>query len=141
MQPQTDADRTSIRPPGIIGCAYDVSHRLGSGFPEKVYENALVLEHTRHGLSVSQQWPNELRYEGTIVGSSTTAIPVKDSVLVELKAAKASGGVHLAQCLYYFKATGITVCILTNSGVPRVEIRCIVHRFPDPLRRIPGKAP
>ncbi len=25
----------------IIGCAYDVSNALGSGFVEKVYENAL----------------------------------------------------------------------------------------------------
>lgn len=26
----------------IIGCAYDVSNTLGTGFVEKVYENALV---------------------------------------------------------------------------------------------------
>ncbi|MEE8396529.1 MAG: GxxExxY protein, partial [bacterium] len=28
----------------IIGCAYDVANVLGSGFLEKVYENALAIE-------------------------------------------------------------------------------------------------
>lgn len=28
----------------IIGCAYTVSNRLGSGFLEKVYENAMCIE-------------------------------------------------------------------------------------------------
>lgn len=29
----------------IIGCVYLVSNALGSGFLEKVYENALCIEH------------------------------------------------------------------------------------------------
>jgi hypothetical protein len=31
----------------VIGCAYTVSNSLGCGFPEKVYENALVHELTK----------------------------------------------------------------------------------------------
>ena len=40
----------------IIRCAYIVSNKLGSGFVEKVYENALVIEVRRAGLSVEQQY-------------------------------------------------------------------------------------
>ena len=36
----------------IIRCAYAVSNKLGSGFVEKVYDNALVIELRRAGLSV-----------------------------------------------------------------------------------------
>ena len=41
----------------IIGCAYKVSNTLGSGFLEKVYENALAYELRKTGLQVFQQQP------------------------------------------------------------------------------------
>ena len=41
----------------IIGCAYTVFNTLGSGFLEKVYENALKLEIEKEGLKVIQQPP------------------------------------------------------------------------------------
>jgi GxxExxY protein len=46
----SDDELTAI----IIGCAYDVHNTLGSGFLEKVYENALRVELIRRGLSVKQ---------------------------------------------------------------------------------------
>ena len=36
----------------IIGCAFTVHNTLGSGFLEKVYEQALILELKASGLSV-----------------------------------------------------------------------------------------
>lgn len=41
----------------VIGCAYRVHNTLGSGFLEKVYENALRIELTSCGLDVKQQHP------------------------------------------------------------------------------------
>ncbi|MBN1877649.1 MAG: GxxExxY protein [Anaerolineae bacterium] len=37
----------------VIGCAFTVSNTLGSGFLEKVYENALVHELRKAGLAVT----------------------------------------------------------------------------------------
>ena len=39
----------------IIGCAYTVSNTLGVGFLEKIYENALLIELKKAGLTVEQQ--------------------------------------------------------------------------------------
>ena len=39
----------------ILGAFFTVYNRLGYGFLEKVYENALALELERCGLSVEQQ--------------------------------------------------------------------------------------
>jgi len=39
----------------IIGCALTMLHALGTGFLEKVYENALAHELRKSGLAVSQQ--------------------------------------------------------------------------------------
>ncbi|WP_200912249.1 GxxExxY protein [Pedobacter sp. Leaf216] len=38
----------------IIGAAYNVSNTLGSGFLEKVYENALFVEIKKAGLIVTK---------------------------------------------------------------------------------------
>ena len=51
----------------IIGCAYVVS-TLGSGFLEKVYENALAHELRKTGLIVSQQHGIDVHYDGIVVG-------------------------------------------------------------------------
>ena len=39
----------------VIGCAYTVSNRMGSGFLEKVYENALSLELHKAGMRPSSR--------------------------------------------------------------------------------------
>jgi GxxExxY protein len=53
----------------IIGCTFRVHNSLGSGFLEKVYENALAME-LRDGenLSVKTQHPISVFYRGQTVG-------------------------------------------------------------------------
>ena len=52
----------------VIGCALVVANTLGSGFVEKVYENALAYELRKRGLAVAQQFGIAVRYDGTVVG-------------------------------------------------------------------------
>lgn len=107
----------------IIGCAFHVSNTLGSGFLEKVYENALVLELRKNGLDVKQQAPIEVLYEGAVVGEYFADILVSETVILELKAVKEIHDAFAAQCLNYLKATGLPICLLLNFGKPRVEIK------------------
>ena len=72
----------------IIGCAFRVSNTLGSGFLEKVYENALSIELRKSGLDVMQQAPIKVLYEGKVVGDYFADLLVSDAVIVELKAVK-----------------------------------------------------
>ena len=107
----------------IIGCAFRVSTALGTGFLEKVYENALVIELRRSGLVAEQQKAINVHYEGVIVGEYFADILVNDTVIVELKATRAHDDVFTAQCLNYLKATGKAVCLLLNFGQPRIDIK------------------
>jgi GxxExxY protein len=59
-----DDDLTQV----IIGCAYKVHNALGSGFLEKVYENALRIELEKLRLRIKQQEPVNVSYEGEVVG-------------------------------------------------------------------------
>ncbi len=69
----------------IIGCAYRVSNALGVGFLERVYENAMVHELRQSGLTVAQQKPIRIRYDGVVVGSYAADLLVAETVIVELK--------------------------------------------------------
>jgi len=111
----------------VIGCALAVANTLGSGFVEKVYENALAYELRKRGLAVVQQGGVVVRYDGVVVGDYTTDLLVEDAVLVELKAVKALDSIHLAQCLNYLKATDLRLCLLLNFGKPRLEIKRVVR--------------
>jgi GxxExxY protein len=121
----TDWGRINQISERIIGCAFTVSNGLGSGFLEKVYENALAHELRKARLTVLQQHAMVARYDGIIVGEYIADLLVESLILVELKQARVLDEVHLAQCLNYLKVTGLRLCLLLNFGKPRVEIRRI----------------
>jgi GxxExxY protein len=123
---QEELDTVSGR---IIACAYEVVNKLGCGFLEKVYENALAHELRKTGLAVVQQHPVRVVYDGVVVGDYVADLLVADEVLVELKAVKAFDDIHAAQRLNYLKATGKRVCLLINFGKPKVEVKRFVNRF------------
>ncbi|HVT29278.1 MAG TPA: GxxExxY protein [Lacipirellulaceae bacterium] len=106
-----------------------MSNVLGSGFLEKVYENALGYELIKLGFQVQQQWPIDVRYGDMVVGQYIADLLVDDQVLVEIKAVKCLDDIHLAQCMNYLKATGKTICLLLNFGSPRVDVKRIVNNF------------
>jgi GxxExxY protein len=110
----------------IINCVYRVGNTLGSGFLEKVYENALVIELRQNSLQVTQQHSVNVFYNGSLVGDYVADLLVEDQVIVELKAVKILDEVHSAQCMNYLKASGLKVCLLVNFGKPRVDIKRIV---------------
>jgi GxxExxY protein len=113
----------------IIGCAFTVSNTLGSGFLEKVYENALAHELRQTGLTVEQQHPIKVYYDEVVVGDYLADLLVDDYVLVELKAIKALGDIEMAQCLNYLRATGLRICLVLNFRKPRVQVKRIVQDF------------
>jgi GxxExxY protein len=63
------------------------------------------------------------------VGDFCADLLVEDSLLVELKAVKALDEIHMAQCLNYLKATGMTLCLLISFGTSKIEIRRVIRNF------------
>jgi|SRR3954452_11751312 GxxExxY protein len=108
----------------IIGCAFKVGSKLGCGFLEKCYENALAYELRRLGLKVEQQVPLKVWYDDIIVGDFVADLVVEDSVLVELKAISGIESIHAAICINYLAATKLPICLLINFG-KRVDVKRI----------------
>ncbi len=106
----------------IIEAFYTVYNRLGYGFLEQVYENALAFELRRCGVRVLQQVPINVRYEAVVVGKYFADLLVEDCVVVEVKSVEKLCEEHSAQLINYLKATRIEVGLLVNFG-PTAETK------------------
>jgi GxxExxY protein len=107
----------------IIGGFYHVYNELGYGFLEKVYENSLAITLKKSGLSVAQQLPIDVYFEGDVVGQYEADLVVNNLVILELKAARVLNPDHEAQLLNYLKATRYEVGLLLNFGATKAEMK------------------
>jgi GxxExxY protein len=100
----------------IIEIFYSVYNKLGYGFLEKVYENAMMIVFKKDGVPAVPQFAIKLLYEGEVIGEYFADILVDKKVIVEIKAAKRLIEENEAQLLNYLKATDIEVGLLLNFG-------------------------
>lgn len=115
----------------INGAAFEVNRVLGSGFLEKVYENALLVELKARGLNAESQIPVKVFYKKKVVGEYIIDNLVEKKVIVELKTVEKIDNVHEAQLLNYLKASGIQVGLLINFKHPIIEIKRMVLDLPE----------
>jgi GxxExxY protein len=97
-QIRASQDRLAALSRQTIGCALLVMRIPGTGFLEKVHENALVHQLRKGGLTVAQQHLLVVRYDAVVVGDYIVDLLVEDSVLVELKVTRAIADIRRAQC-------------------------------------------
>jgi GxxExxY protein len=107
----------------VIGLVFKVANTLGSGFLEKVYENALAIELQGAGLVFEQQVSITMTYQHHVVGSYMADLVIEGKLLIELKACRAQEDAHTAQCLNYLKAMDLPTCLLINFGTPKPQIK------------------
>ena len=107
----------------IRGAVFEVNRILGTGFLEKVYEKALLVEFHKRGLKAESQVPIQIKYKGNIVGDYFSDIVVEGQVILELKAIEQLQKIHEAQLLNYLKATGFKIGLLINFKYPKAEIK------------------
>ncbi len=100
----------------IIRAYYKVYNTIGHGFLEKVYENSMIIELKKHGLTATKQKPIKVYYDNKLVGEYFADLIIDDKVIIELKAKGKLVEQHEAQLVNYLKATNIEVGLLLNFG-------------------------
>lgn len=100
----------------IIEAFYVVYNKLGTGFQEKVYESALLIELDKRFLEFEKQKNIKVYYEGHIIGNFYADVIVNNVVIVELKAVESLCLDHEVQLVNYLRATDIEVGLLLNFG-------------------------
>src|SRR5688572_27510755 len=106
----------------IIGGAIEVHRRLGPGFLESIYENALVIELNKRGVSVQPQVEVPIRYDGIEVGRHILDLVVDATIVVELKAIKNFDDIHFGIVRSYLRAIGRDHGLLLNFGKLTLDI-------------------
>lgn len=110
----------------IRGAVFEVYRNLGHGFLESVYQNALLYELRRLGLSVESEVPLSVVYKGQVVGEYRADLVVDNMVLLELKSQTMLHSTADAQLVNYLKATGIKIGLLINFTHPKATIKRLV---------------
>ena len=104
--------------------AYSLHCYFGTGFLEKVYENALAHRLEKAGFDIKVQAPIVVTDEdGFVAGNYEADIVVDDQIIIELKAVHTLTEVHKAQLLNYLKATGYKYGLLINFGSNVFQIK------------------
>ncbi|MGD0623675.1 MAG: GxxExxY protein [Thermodesulfobacteriota bacterium] len=106
----------------IIKIFYKVYTKLGYGFLEKVYENAMMIEFKKESIPAVSQSAIKVFYENEIIGEYFADILIDNKVIIEIKASRSLGPENEAQLLNYLKGTDIEVGLLLNFG-PKPEIK------------------
>jgi len=107
----------------VIGSAMAVHRKLGYGYLEGVYENALAVELTGRGITFEKQAPLPVYYRGEIVGRYFADMIVEDTLLLELKAISNLTPACLSQLLNYLKASEIHIGLLINFGSNSLQFK------------------
>jgi GxxExxY protein len=110
----------------IIGLAMQVHNKLGFGFLEKVYENALMILLKREGIEAKQQTAVAVYFEGEKIGDYYADILVEDKIILELKSVEKIVDAHRAQVLHYLKVTGLQLAIILNFAKEQLESERLV---------------
>jgi GxxExxY protein len=100
----------------ILRCVHEVHRKLGHGFLEKVYENALMIIFEQAGLRARQQGPVNIIVEGKSIGEYIADILVEDTVVLERKAISELASIHEVQLVNCLRASGHRVGLLINFG-------------------------
>lgn len=107
----------------IISAAFTVFNKLGFGFLETVYENALAIDLRKNDIEVEQQVPITVFYDEHEVGQYFADLLVKKKVIVELKSITSLKPEHETQVVNYLTATGKDIGLLLNFSDDGVEIK------------------
>lgn len=117
----------------VIGAFYDVFNRLGYGFLEAVYANALEIELRERRQRVEREVPVQVNYRGRSIGEYRADLIVGGTVLVEIKATKTLEAHARQQLLNYIRGTDLEVGILLHFG-PKPRFERIISSVTDPRR-------
>ena len=101
-----------------VDCGFKIHQELGPGLLESVYENLLARSLERRGYRVERQRPISFSFDGMTFDDAFRAdILVECALLIEVKSAEKTAGVHIKQVLTYLRLTKLPLGLLMNFGL------------------------
>ncbi len=105
----------------LLDAAFEVHTILGSGFLERVYEDALCHEFTLRGAPFERQKTVVVPYKDLQIEGQRLDLLIGGLVIAEIKAVDAAHPMHQAQLMSYLKATGLRLGYVINFNTPHLK--------------------
>ena len=107
----------------IMGCAKRVHSKLGLGFLESAYGDAMEIEFAKAGIPYVREDQVRIYYDGrplkTVWRADFTCFDRE--FIVELKAIRTITNIEWAQVMHYLRATRIPYALLLNFGRAKLQ--------------------
>ncbi len=116
----------------VVNAALEVLNKLGHGFHEKPYENALVVELSLRGMSCQQQRCFNVVYKGTKVGEYIPDLIADDAIIVEPKVIDKISDHERGRMINYLRITGLPVGLILNFRRAKLEWERVILTDPKP---------
>jgi GxxExxY protein len=114
----------------IIGVSMKVHSKLGRGFKEVVYKDALELEFINNRIPYQREKSFAIQYEGIILKHYFIAdFYAYNSIILEIKAASSFHSDNFYQTLNYLKASHVKLGILINFGEEKLKFKRVVCSY------------
>ena len=110
----------------VVACFLRVYDRLGFGFLESVYRNALAFELERAGIQFEREVLIEVWDLERKVGHFRADFLIEEVIIAETKATKELDEADIKQILNYLRATTVEVGLLLHFG-PKAFYRRYVY--------------
>lgn len=110
----------------IVGCAMEILNSLGSGFLEKPYENALVVEFEIENIPYKQQERFPIIYKNVQIGEYIPDLIVFNNIIVDTKVIDKIGDTERGQMINYLKVTSLRVGLLLNFRYSKLQWERII---------------
>lgn len=118
-----------VRTYEIIGAAMEVHRRLGCGFTEKVYQDALEKELQFRGIPYEREVRMQVMYRGEPLDSEYIPDFVcYKNIIVELKAIQELEDLHRAQAINYLHVANARTALLINFGATSLEYERFIQK-------------
>lgn len=105
----------------IIGTAMAVHTELGPGFPEEIYQQAMMIGLNEAGLPYQREWPINIVFRSQTIGKFELDFVVAQAIVVEFKALATLIPIHQQQVIAYLAASGLPVGLLCNFGAAKLD--------------------
>ncbi|MEW6618196.1 MAG: GxxExxY protein [bacterium] len=107
----------------IINACINVHKKLGPGFLESIYHNALKVEFARQNIIFESEKEVKIFYQGVEVGVHRLDLFVEDEIVVEIKTVEEISGKYYNQVRSYLRAVDKEIGLLVNFADSRIDVR------------------
>jgi len=114
----------------IIGLSMKIHTKLGKGFREIVYKDALEIEFRNNSVPYEREKQFNIQYNEEVLKHCFDAdFLVFDSIILEIKAARQFHFDNFKQTLNYLKASQVKLGILINFGEDKLNFKRVVCTY------------